>query len=60
MGHAGREDAALGIYDSTFETADRDVIRAYQLERIKTLVGKTWATNDFYRAHGSRAGVDIE
>ncbi|MFP6743675.1 MAG: hypothetical protein VCB77_00625, partial [Alphaproteobacteria bacterium] len=52
-------DAALSIYDTRFETADRDVIRAYQLERIKALIEKTWATNDFYRAHWSRAAVDI-
>ena len=58
-GGAGREDAALSIYDTRFETADRDVIRAYQLERIKALIEKTWATNDFYRTHWSRAAVDI-
>jgi len=50
----------LSIYDTRFETADRDVILAYQLERIKTLIEKTWATNDFYRSHWSCSSVDIE
>ncbi|MFP6731203.1 MAG: AMP-binding protein [Alphaproteobacteria bacterium] len=50
----------MSIYDTRFETADRDVILAYQLERIKTLIEKTWATNDFYRSHWSCSSVDIE
>jgi phenylacetate-CoA ligase len=50
----------LRIHDARFETADRDTVRAYQLETLKALLAKTWATNDFYRAHWTKAGVDIE
>ena len=50
----------MRIHDARFETADRDTVRAYQLERLKALLAKTWATNDFYRAHWAKAGVDIE
>ena len=50
----------MRIHDARFETADRDTVRAFQLERLKALVARTWATNDFYRAHWTKAGVDIE
>ncbi len=50
----------MRIHDARFETADRDAVRAYQLETLKALLAKTWATNDFYRAHWTKAGVDIE
>ena len=50
----------MRIHDARFETAERDTVRAYQLERLQALLAKTWATNDFYRAHWTKAGVDIE
>ena len=49
------EAFAVRIHDARFETADRDTVRAFQLERLKALVAKTWATNDFYRAHWTKA-----
>ena len=49
----------MAIYDARFETADRETVRGYQLERLKALMEKAWATNDFYRAHWQKAGVDI-
>lgn len=48
------------IVDPRFELADSDMIAAYQFEQVRTLLEKTWATNEFYREKWQAAGVDID
>ncbi|HEX9770981.1 MAG TPA: AMP-binding protein [Kiloniellales bacterium] len=45
------------ILDARFERSDRATIRALQFEKLRALLDKAWATNDFYRGHWSAAGA---
>ena len=50
----------LQYFDPELERASPETIRALQLERVKTLLDKTWSVNGFYRDYWQAAGVDLD
>ena len=50
----------LQYFDPELERASPGTIRALQLERVKTLLDKTWSVNGFYRDYWQAAGVDLD
>lgn len=47
------------IRDAAYERADRDSIKALQLERLRAMLEHVAATNSFYRDRWRAAGVDV-
>ena len=50
----------MRILDARYELASPEEIRALQLRRVKDLLRRAWATNEFYRARWAAAHVDVE
>ena len=48
------------FFDPELERASPDTVRALQLERVKSLLEKTWSVNAFYRDYWEAAGLDIK
>lgn len=58
MGRQGMSgELELRHFEPLFETASRSEIRALQLERLRSVVSRTWETNPFYRDHWKAAGL---
>lgn len=53
-------EQAPRIHDPRFERADRETIRGLQLEKLRALLEKTWATNAFYRDRWRAAGSNLD
>jgi len=49
----------MRYFDSELERTQPETIRGLQLERMKSLLEKTWEVNKFYRDYWRSAGVDL-
>jgi len=50
---------SLRLEDPRYETLEREAVLGLQLARLRALLEKTWATNEFYRERWRRAGVAL-
>jgi phenylacetate-CoA ligase len=50
---------ALRLHDRAWETNGPEAVRALQLARLKAVLEKTWACNEFYREHWRSARLDV-